>query len=114
MLLRAVFITTAIIPAWSTCCIPIPLRLSKSIVVAFALVKLITGITASPIPPLPPSPLLLSVLLLHLKRRPVDCPRKLVHDIDPDAANAHNARVLVNGQVRPRVPRRSVRHRRRA
>lgn len=113
--------TPGIIPAWSACCSTVPLRLSRPILVTFALVEFITAITAPPISPLPfysssssSSLLLPSGVLPHLKRRPVDGPRNPLHHVDPDAANAHHARVLVNGQVRLRVPRRAVRHRRRA
>lgn len=101
-----------IISAWSACCCVDPLnRLSRSILVASPLVQFIAAIAASPIPTLPP-PLLL--LRPHLKRRPVDGPRRPLHDIDPHAANAHHARLFVNGQVRLRVSRRAMRHRRRA
>lgn len=102
-LLNALFIMMpVIVPAWSACCSIIPLRLSKPILAMIALVKIIAAIAASPISPLPFSSsslllLLPSVVLPHLKRRPVDGPRNPLHHVDPNAANAHHARVLVNG-----------------
>lgn len=85
--------------------------MSRSILVAIGLVQFIAAIAAAPIPP-PPASLLPP--LPDLKRRPVNGPRKPLHDIDPDAADAHHTRVLVNGQVRLCIPRRPMRHRRRA
>lgn len=74
---------------------------------------MVIGLTVLPWTMLPPLLLWPVIVLPHLKRRPVNRPRMPLHDIDPDATSMQDPSVLINGEIRPGILGRPMRHRRR-
>lgn len=75
---------------------------------------MIIGLTILPWTRLLPPLLLRPVIVLpHLKRRPVNRPRMPLHNIDPNPTSMQDPFIFINGEIRPSILRRPVRHRRR-
>lgn len=75
---------------------------------------MVIGLTVLPWTRLLPPLLLRPVIVLpHLKRRPVNRPRMPLHNIDPDTTSMQDPFIFVNGEIRPSILRRPMRHRRR-
>lgn len=74
----------------------------------------VIGLTVLPWTRLLPPLLLRPVIVLpHLKRRPVNRPRMPLHNIDPDTTSMQDPFIFINGEIRPGILRRPMRHRRR-